>query len=212
LYFNPRVSIKYQTAVENYITMAYNFRNDIGNIQDVYNGSILKDYRSLYANNADLTERKTQNAMLGFNYRKAITLFFFSLNASYTHMNANNIASSILTNNIQQRIVLPFDNNIDSWMGSGYVSKYAFGLRTTFSAGVSVQSTKLNQIQNGIILPYNTISTTFSVGADTKVSDYVNFSYKANYDQTKSKSSAVTTSSKFERLTQQGSVNYNPLK
>jgi hypothetical protein len=211
LYFNPRISIKYQTAVENYITVAYNFRNDIGNIQDVYNGSILKDYRSLYANNADLTERKTQNAMLGFNYRKAITLFFFSLNASYTHMNANNIASSILTNNIQQRIVLPFDNNIDSWMGSGYVSKYAFGLRTTFSAGVSVQSTKLNQIQNGIILPYNTISTTFSIGADTKVSDYVNFSYKANYDQTKSKSSAVATSSKFERLTQQGSVNYNPL-
>jgi hypothetical protein len=211
LYFNPRISIKYQTAVENYITVAYNFRNDIGNIQDVYNGSILKDYRSLYANNADLTERKTQNAMLGFNYRKAITLFFFSLNASYTHMNANNIASSILTNNIQQRIVLPFDNNIDSWMGSGYVSKYAFGLRTTFSAGVSVQSTKLNQIQNNIILPYNTISTTFSIGADTKVSDYVNFSYKANYDQTKSKSSAVATSSKFERLTQQGSVNYNPL-
>jgi hypothetical protein len=211
LYFNPRISIKYQTAVENYITVAYNFRNDIGNIQDVYNGSILKDYRSLYANNADLTERKTQNAMLGFNYRKAITLFFFSVNASYTHMNANNIASSILTNNIQQRIVLPFDNNIDSWMGSGYVSKYAFGLRTTFSAGVSVQSTKLNQIQNGIVLPYNTISTTFSIGADTKVSDYVNFSYKANYDQTKSKSSAVATSSKFERLTQQGSVNYNPL-
>ncbi|MDB5128837.1 TonB-dependent receptor [Mucilaginibacter sp.] len=211
LYFNPRISIKYQTAVENYITVAYNFRNDIGNIQDVYNGSILKDYRSLYANNADLTERKTQNAMFGFNYRKAITLFFFSVNASYTHMNANNIASSILTNNIQQRIVLPFDNNIDSWMGSGYVSKYAFGLRTTFSAGVSVQSTKLNQIQNNIILPYNTISTTFSIGADTKVSDYINFSYKANYDQTKSKSSAVATSSKFERLTQQGSINYNPL-
>jgi hypothetical protein len=211
LYFNPRISIKYQTSVENFITMAYNFRNDIGNIQDIYNGYILKDYRSLYANNANLTERKTQNAMLGFNYRKAITLFFFSINATYTHMNANNIASSILTNNIQQRIVLPFDNNIDSWMGNGYVSKYAFGLRTTFSAGISVQSTKLNQIQNNIILPYNTISTTFSVGADTKVSDYVNFSYKANYDQTKSKSSAVATSSKFERLTQQGSVNYNPL-
>ncbi|MFD0763626.1 carboxypeptidase regulatory-like domain-containing protein [Mucilaginibacter lutimaris] len=211
LYFNPRVSVKYQTSVENYISLAYNFRNDIGNIQDVYNGYILKNYRSLYANNADLAERKTQNAMLGFNYRKAITLFFFSVNAGYTHMNANNIASSILTNNIQQRIVLPFDNNIDSWTGNAYISKYSFGLRTTFSAGVSVQTTKLNQIQNNIILPYNTVSTTYSIGADTKVSDKVNFSYEANYDQITSNSSAVATKSKFERLIQQGSVNYAPL-
>ncbi|RYU86846.1 hypothetical protein EWM62_16985 [Mucilaginibacter terrigena] len=211
LYFNPRVSVKYQTAVENFISLGYNFRNDIGNIQDVYNGYILKNYRSLYTNNADLTERKTQNASLGFNYRKAITLFFFSVNASYTHVNANNIASSIVTDNIQQRIVLPYNNNVDSWMGSGSISKYAFGLRTTFSAGVAVQTTKLNQIQNNIILPYNTISTLFNIGADTKVSDKVNFSYKANYDQTTSRSSAVAGSSKFQRLMQQGSVNYNPL-
>jgi len=211
LYFNPRASLKYQTSVENYVSLGYNFRNDIGNIQDVYNGYILQNYRSLYANNADLTERKTQSANLGFNYRKAITLFFFSVNAGYTHMNANNIASSILTNNIQQRIVLPFDNNMDSWMGSGYISKYAFSLRTTLSAGVSVQTTKLNQIQNNIILPYNTISTVYSVGADTKVSDKVNFTYKANYSQTTSSSSAVAQKSKVERLIQQGAVNYNPL-
>lgn len=211
LYFNPRASLKYQTSVENYVSLGYNFRNDIGNIQDVYNGYILQNYRSLYANNADLTERKTQTANLGFNYRKAITLFFFSVNAAYTHMNANNIASSILTNNIQQRIVLPFDNNMDSWMGSGYVSKYAFSLRTTFSAGVSVQTTKLNQIQNNIVLPYNTVSTTFNVGAETKVSDQVNFSYKANYSQTTSKSTAVAQKSKFERLIQQAQLNYNPL-
>ncbi|QHS55534.1 hypothetical protein GWR56_08265 [Mucilaginibacter sp. 14171R-50] len=211
LYFNPRVSLKYQTGVENYISAGYNFRNDIGNIQDVYNGYILKNYRSLYANNADLTERKTQNAMLGFNYRKAITLFFFGVNASYSHINANNIASSILTDNIQQRIVLPYNNNVDSWTGSGNVSKYIFGLRTTVSAGVSVQTTKLNQIQNNIILPYNTISTTFSAGADTKVSSTVNFSYKANYDETTSKSPAVAGASKFQRLIQQASVNYNPL-
>ena len=211
LYFNPRLSVKYQTSVENYLSLAYNFRNDIGNIQDVYNGYILKNYRTLYANNADLTERKTQNASLGFNYRKAITLFFFSLNAAYTHQDANNIASSVLTNNIQQRIVLPYDNNIDSWSANGYISKYSFGLKTTFSGGVSVQTTKLNQILNNVILPYNTVSTILSFGADTKVNDKVNFSYKANYDQTTSKSSAVAMKSKFERLTQQGSVNYNPL-
>jgi hypothetical protein len=169
----------------------------------VYNGYILKITVAVRQQCRPYRAQNTKCSCLGFNYRKAITLFFFSVNASYTHMNANNIASSILTNNIQQRIVLPFDNNMDSWMGSGYVSKYAFGLRTTFSAGVSVQTTKLNQIQNGIILPYNTISTTFSVGADTKVSDQVNFSYKANYTKQKA-SHPLLPKSKFERLIQQG--------
>jgi len=210
LYFNPRVSVKYQTGVENFISMAYNYRNDIGNIQDVYNGYILKNYRTLYANNADLTERNIQNASLGFSYRKAITLFFFSVNAGYTHANANNIASSILTNNIQQRIVLPYDNNMDSWTANAYISKYSFGLRTTFSGGLAVQTTRLNQIQNGIVLPYNTVSTTLNLGAETKVSDKVNFSYKASYDQTTSRSSVINAESKVKRLQQQGSLNYNP--
>lgn len=210
LYFNPRVFVKYQSGIENFFQLGYNFRNDIGNIQDVYNGYILRNYRSLSANNADLTERKTQSASLGFNFRKAIQLFFFSVNVSYSHQNANNIASSILTNNIQQRIVLPFDNNVDSWALAGSISKYSFGLRTTFSGGAAVQTTNLNQIQNGIILPYNTVSTLLSFGADTKVSGRINTSYKANYDQTTSRSSAVVGSSRVRQLFQQASVNYNP--
>lgn len=210
LYFDPHLSVKYQTGIENYLSFNYSLRNNIGNIQDVYRGYILTNYRSLYANNADLTERQTQTAGIGFNYRKAITLFFFSLNANYTHQNANNITSSILTNNIQQRIVLPYDNNINSWMFSGFVSKYAFNLRTTFSAGALLQTTKLNQIQNNIILPYNTISRAFNGGAETKISDKLNLSYKASYSQTTSKSPAISNSSKFERLIQTAAISYNP--
>jgi hypothetical protein len=211
LYFNPRLSVKYQSGIENYFTASYGFRNQIGNIQDVYRGSILTNYRSIMSNSADLTERQSQTAGLGFNYHKAITLFFFSLNATYSHIYANTISSSILNNNITQRIVLPFDNNIDTWNFGGSISKYNFDLRTTLSANAGYSTTKLNQIQNGITLPYKTVSTNFGVGADTKVSQKVNFSYKANFSETTSKSSAVATSSKFDRLIQTASVNYSPV-
>jgi hypothetical protein len=212
LYFNPRVSVKYQSGIENYFTLGYNFKNDIGNIQDVYNGYILKNYRSLYANNANLTERKTQTASLSFNFRKAINLFFFSMNASYMHQDANNIASSVLTNNLQQRIVLPYNNNVDSWSANAYISKYLFSLRTTLNGGLTLQTTKLNQILNNIILPYNTVSTVLNFGADTKVSNKVTLSYKGSYDKTTSRSlTGAVNKSKFERLIQQASVNYNPL-
>lgn len=210
LYFNPSVQLKYQSGVEDYFTIGYRFKNDIGNIQDVYRGDILTNYRTLYANNADLTERQTQTASMGYNYHKAITLFFFSLNASYMHSVANNITTGIISNNIQQRIVLPFENAYNVWTGSGYISKYLFDLRTTVSAGLNYQSAHSNQILNGLLLPYNTINTTEEVGADTKVSDKVNFSYKASYTQVSSKSSAYTSTSEVKRLLQQASINYNP--
>ena len=212
LYFDPRASVKFQSGIENYFTAGYSYKNNIGNIQDVYRGYILTNYRSLLANNTYLSEKQLQNASLGFNFRKAITLLFFSINAAYTHISADNIASSIITNNITRRIVLPYkNNNIDSWTLSSNISKYNFALRTTFSAALNYQTTKLNQLQNNIVLPYITKSTGLTAAADTKVSDKVNFSYKANYTLTTSNSPAASNSSKFQRLIQTGSINYNPL-
>ncbi|RKR85067.1 carboxypeptidase-like protein [Mucilaginibacter gracilis] len=210
LYFNPKVSGKYQTGVENYVSFGYGFKNDVGNIQDVYYGNILKNYRSLYSNNADLTERQTQTALLGFNYRKAITLFFFGANAMYTHSVANNISSSIITDTLQQRIVLPFENGFDSWQLSTSISKYNFALRTTFSTGINWQSSRSNQIQNGIILPYNTIATTLNAGIESKISEKVNLSYKAYYTQTTSESKVLSSKAVIKQLQQQGAINYIP--
>jgi hypothetical protein len=210
LYFSPQLRVKYQTGIENFVSFLYNFRNEIGNIQDVYRGDILRDYRTLYANNADLTERKDQLVGAGFNYRKALILFFFSVNAIYDHISANNIASSVITNDLQQRIVLPFQNGADMWTISGTTSKYSFALRTTFSAGIQWQSARSNQIQNNTLLPFNTTSTTFNVSADIKVSGNLTASYKANLNETSSHSTAEASTNNIKQLLQQGAIEYNP--
>jgi hypothetical protein len=212
LYFNPQLFIKYQVSIENYLSFLYNYRNDVGNIQDVYHGYILTDYRTFYANNADLTERKNQLAAFGFNYRKALTLFFFSINTSFNHIVANNISSGIITDNFQRRIVLPFENATNSWTVNGFISKYNFALRTTFSGGVQWQSNSSNQILNDTLLPYNTISTTLIASAETKVSDQMTFSYKAYFSQTSSRSPANAGSYSVKQLQQQAAINYNPVE
>ncbi|MDB5009305.1 MAG: hypothetical protein JWQ06_94, partial [Mucilaginibacter sp.] len=206
-----QLKVKYQVGVEDYFNFLYNYRNNIGNIQDVYHGYILTDYRSLYTNNANLAETKTQTAALGFNYRKAITLFFFSINTLYNHVVANSIASSLINNNLQQRVVLPFQNNVDTWSVNGYISKYSFSLRTTFSGGVQWQSNSTNQIQNNALLPFKTISTTYNAGAETQISNQLTISYKANVNLTNSHSSTQASAYNITQLVQQGTVNYNPL-
>ena len=210
LYFNPSVNIKYQSGVEHYFSLAYNFRNDIGDIQDVFRGLILKNYRTLYANNADLTENKTQRAALGFNYHKAITMFFFNASASYTHAVANNITSSLISNDLQQRIVLPFENTYNSWAASIASSKYSFALLTTFSAGISIEASRSNQIINAVLLPYRTLSAVYTVGVETKISDLINMSYKSYYTQVTSKSADhAFGGSQIRRLNQKAALNYN---
>jgi Carboxypeptidase regulatory-like domain len=208
-YFNPQFRAKYQVSTENFVSLSYRYRNTSGNIQDVYHGYILKDYRTLYANNAGLSEQKEQTATAGFNYRKALTLFFFSLNISYDQINANSITSSIITGSFQQRVVLPYQNTTSAWTTGGSVSKYSFALRTTFSGGVLLQTSRSNEIQNNIFLPYNTITTNYNASAEIKVSDQISLNYKANLVQTSSHSLSGAPAYHFTALVQQGGINYN---
>jgi len=211
LYFNPLLRVKYQVSAENYLFLSYHYRNETGTIEDIYQGTILKDYRTLYDNRADLAEKQDQHASAGFSYRKSLLLFFASLNISYDHLAASKIASAIITNNLQQQVMLPYPNATGSWTASSTVSKYSFALKTTFSAGLQWQSTRSVQLQNDQLLPFNTITETGSLGAYTKAGDHVAIDYKATLIQTASHSAVDASASHIDQLQQQASLEYNPL-
>ncbi|MES2277110.1 MAG: carboxypeptidase-like regulatory domain-containing protein [Bacteroidota bacterium] len=211
-YFNPQFRLKYQVGAENYVNLSYSFNNQIGNLENVYPGYILTDYRTLYANNADLSEMQVQQVGGGFSYRRALTLFFWNISALYAHAAANNITSSVITNNLQQGVVLPYPNSTDSWTVNGSISKYSFALRTTFSGGISWQSLRSVQLQNSVILPFHTTSQTLSVNSETKVSGTMTFSYKAALTHTASYSAVDAPAFGIKQLVQRAAVNYDPVE
>jgi hypothetical protein len=211
-YFDPQFSVKYNTNPEQFISASYNYRNSIGDITQAYRGDILTSYRSLNANNADLTERKTQTAGIGYNYRKAMKMFFWGVNGTYSHVSQNNITSRVLTDNFNRSVVLPFVNNVDSWSVGGSMSKYVYLLHTTFSGGYTWSNNKLNQFLNGVLLPYSTIANSITAGAETKITDQLNFSYKLYATRTNSRSSVANSStSAITQLQHQAAIYYNPL-
>jgi hypothetical protein len=211
LYFNPLLRVKYQLGAENYLSLFYNYRNATGTIEDIYQGYILKNYLSLYANSADLAEKQEQRASAGFSYRKSLILLFASLNIGYDHLAADKIASEIITNRLQQQVMLPFPNATGSWTVSSTVSKYSFALKTTFSAGLQWLSTRSVQLQNDQLLPFNTITETGSLAADTKGGDHVAIHYKATLIQTSSHSAVDASANRIDQLQQEASLEYNPL-
>ena len=211
LYFNPLLKVKYQVSAENYLYLSYNYRNETGTIEDIYQGYILKDYLTLYANSADLTEKQDQNASAGFSYRKSLIMLFGSLNITYYHLAASKIASEIITNNLQQQVMLPYPNATGSWSVSGTLSKYLFALKTTVNTGLQWQSTRSVQLQNDQLLPFNTVVETGSFGADTKAGDHVAIDYKATLIQTASHSAVDASANHIDQLQQQASLEYNTL-
>jgi len=211
LYFNPLLRAKYRVGTENYLYLSYNYSNETGTIEDLYQGSVLKDYLTLYANSADLIEKQDQHASAGFSYRKSLILLFSSFNISFDHLAANKIASAIITNSLQRQVVLPYPNAAGTWTVSSTVSKYSFKLKTTFSADLQWLNTRSVQLQNDQLLPFNTITKTGSLGADTKVGTHVVIDYKATLSQTASHSSVDAAANHIETLQQQASLEYNPL-
>ncbi|AEV98795.1 hypothetical protein A4D02_09620 [Niastella koreensis] len=211
VYYNPLLRIKYQVSPENYLFLSYNYRNQMGTIEDIYQGYILKDYLTLYANSAELIEKRDQKASAGFSYRKSLQMLFASLNISYDHPAANKIASAIITNNLQQQVMLPYPNAAGSWAVSSTASKYFFALKTTFSAGLQWQHTRSVQLQNDQLLSFNTITKTGSLGANIKAGKQVAIDYNATFIQTGSHAAAAASANHINQLQQQASVEYNPL-
>ncbi len=212
-FVNPSLNLKYQTGIENYVTLNYGINNDLGGIDDVYQGTILKNYRSLFANDAPITERKSQSVSAGFNFRKAMQMFFFNLNANYSTSTVNTISSYNLTNNIQQRVVILLPNDMKSLSFAANASKYLFNLRSTVNAGVSYNQATFDQLQNNELLPFTSQSTAFKAGIDSKINNFINWSYNATYALSGNKTtSSNAIKNNNQQLRQQSSITATAFK
>lgn len=204
LYFDPALQLKYKTSAENFLSLAYQYRHETGTIEDVYRGGILTDYRTVTFGSTELTLRQHQVASLGFTYRKALKLFFWNIGVAYDHTAANTISASVLSDNLQQRLLLPLENGSTAWTAGGTVSKYVFVLNTTFSGNLQWQSSRLLTLQNNLLLPFRQVSESAGLSADTKISSLINFTYKTSFMRSNSSAAAIRV------LQQQAAVNVIP--
>ncbi|MBE5319515.1 TonB-dependent receptor [Pedobacter sp. MR2016-19] len=207
LFLNPSLNIKYQTSVENYVTANYSFRNDLGRIDDVYRGTVLKNYRSLFANNAPISESKTHNIGAGFNFRKVMQMLFVNLTANYSDAELNTISSYSLSNNIQQRLVLPLSNHIRTLFFNANASKYLFALKSTVSGGISFSQSQYDQLQNNELFAFNAQTISYKLGIDAKLTNFIDWSYLVNFSVTDNKAKvADAIKTNFQQLRQQSTL------
>src|SRR5690606_6059025 len=115
LLFNPSFGAKYSTTPEDYISLNYAYTNHMGNINSIYRGAILDNYRSLKANDAALEERHDHNMGLIYHFQRNISMLFLNVGINYTHVSSNTIASNVVTDNLINTVLVPHDNTISTF-------------------------------------------------------------------------------------------------
>ena len=174
---NPSLRVKLMTATEDYLSLTYNYGNHLGNINGVFRGALLANYRSIQANDAQLQEHDDHAFGLQYHYQRAIHMLFANAGISYTRSMANTIATVSLTDDIARTVLLPFDNNISSISVHGGVSKYVFALGATASLKAAWNTSRFNQFLNGEPLPFRNQSLTLQPGMEVRLFRRISVTY-----------------------------------
>lgn len=214
--FNPAANVRLLSGAENYFNFSYHYLNDFGSVADVYRGDILRNYRTLYANDAPLYRSSTHSAGLSFNYRKGIQIFFVTLSAVYSQKTVNTVEQRIVSNNLEQRVIVPLNNGTGNLLTSVNLSKYLFDWHTSLSTKVSWQLSQFNQVLNGSLTGFNNYTTVASLALNSKINErfYLDYSTVYTHYQSAQRSGNIVSGSgqQTSQLRQKGELNLTTVK
>lgn len=213
VFVNPTLNIKYYLNAEDFVDAAYQYTNKLGNIAGVYRGLILSNYLFITASDADLQSRSQSTASVGYNFKRTPAMFFMNVGAGYTNTVANSILSTVLTNDVQRTVLLPYENSQQGLSLNAGMSKYFFALRTKLSVNASWNKSQYNQFVNGQRFPFSNYAQTLTVGVQTRFKDRVNIDYSGNGTWSTSKPTDAkgnVLTSRFKRFDQRVLLGYTP--
>lgn len=190
LFFNPSLALKVMTTVEDFMSINYGYKNQVGDVNGVYRGAIMLNYRHLQSNDAALQEQHSHQAGITYHFQRSIIMLYWHGGLSWSKTTANAILSSQVTNNIVQTVLIPLANDVSTFSGYGGLSKYIFALGATAAIKVSWNSSRFNQLLNNRLFPYTNNTFTVSPSMEVRLWNAISLSYNATGSWLTSKAAA----------------------
>ena len=153
----------------------------------MYRGAILSNYRTLQANNALLGESSAHNIGLNYNFQRNISMLFINAGINYTLARSNTIASNVVTDDMVNTILLPYDNEVGTVSANAGISKFIFVLGATAGLKGSWSNSRFNQLLNDDLLPYNNVSVSVTPSFEARLWDRISLNYEGTGTWTTSK-------------------------
>ncbi|SJZ48294.1 carboxypeptidase-like regulatory domain-containing protein [Sediminibacterium ginsengisoli] len=179
--FRPYTRIRYQVGKESYLTGSYAMNNTRGNIDNVYDGYLMKNYRDFNASGELIPVNLQHNISGYYTFRNSLKILFASASLAYSFNKTNTITDSRLSDIAQQARLLEMDNRTSSITFAGNISKYLFALRTTIGIKSSWRQSTFNQLQNGNLLQYRNSNLMLGGGVNSKITSWLGLIYNGSY-------------------------------
>ncbi|TDQ72279.1 TonB-dependent receptor [Sphingobacterium yanglingense] len=176
--FNPVLNAKYVVGVEDELSFSYRRENSFGNIEGVYRGLIIQNYRTLNRNRGGINESRSNDFGLNYKLSKTIQLLFVNIELNYNQSIASAMLSNVVDNDITQTQLVSRENRVNSYRASLGVDKYIFPLASTVKLEVSWTLTDYNQLFNNELLPFQNISYSLTPAVEAKIWESLNLSYR----------------------------------
>lgn len=185
--FSPSYSARYLVDKEGELSFSYARGNSFGNIEDVYRGLIIRNYRTISSNTSGINSSTSDSFDLGFKTGKTLKLMFYNIGLNYKR----SVSSTMLSNNVNENIssteLIEQENIVNSYGLSTGFDKYLFGLSSTVKLKTAISWVDFNQLFNAELLPFQNVSYTISPLIDARLWKKLNLSYSANVSITNSK-------------------------
>ncbi|MDN3586842.1 hypothetical protein QWY86_09200 [Pedobacter aquatilis] len=181
LFINPSVNFRYIINQENKLNASYSFSQNMGKVDNIFDGYILKSYRSLYTNINELPFYKTNAATLGFRHQKAVSLFFANGQLSYTNTIYNNITQSVVNDvaTVLNTLLLP--NSVNQLNISASIGKYLTSLNTNLAIDINMGNTTGLQLQNAESFRYQNRTYSAGITDNSAITKNISLDYRGFY-------------------------------
>ena len=180
LLFNPSFSSRYQINQEQNISFNYNRGNSFGNIENVYKGLIVRNYRSISNNSAGINESRSNNFGINYKAGKSLKMLFYALGANFSESTSSTMISNRIDEESSQTELIQRENKSKSYGINGGFDKYLFKLASLVKLNAAVNWVDYNQLFNDELLPFRNVSYNLSPAIEAKVWNKINVSYTGN--------------------------------
>tara|TARA_B110000238_G_scaffold200204_1_gene249542 strand:- start:17 stop:2662 length:2646 start_codon:yes stop_codon:yes gene_type:complete len=179
LTFEPRLSIKKDLNAFWNTTFSASLKNSFGDINQLYYGYLLNNYRNIQKYETPILESLRKNVTFGISYRNPIKSIFINGFYSYGKSNQNLLfGNSINDNGTTSFGFFEQDNNSNTHNINLRGSKYFSRLKTTLTATTNASLENKEQLLNGVITDITTKNIQLKGELDTEITEWMSVEYK----------------------------------
>ncbi|WP_026302461.1 carboxypeptidase-like regulatory domain-containing protein [Psychroflexus tropicus] len=175
LYIRKKISPFWRTSI------SANLSNDFGDIQRLYYGFILNNYRNLQRYNSPIPENFSQNYSWRLRFRNPLKSLFANLSYSFNRTKRNLLYSNEIGLNAATIFeAIEQDNFSNSHRINTKASKYFRTISTTLSIGANYIFFNREQILNSNLADVKNQNIGFNFDLESEITDWLSSSYTGN--------------------------------